>query len=173
MRTSSDRSMIWLSAALCIFTVLVALVMQAAPTRLVDGISVMPTWPLMAIFLWSGLRPHFMPPIVIFAVGLTQDLLTGAPMGVWALSYLVALSAFRFRGEDGMPRDLPPVLLRFGATLLLAHGIAFAAGSFALEQMADLRLLIIELAATMLMFPLLAFLAIPNRRSGRAGFIGG
>ena len=39
--------------------------------------------------------------------------------------------------------------------------------------MADLRLLIIELAATMLMFPLLAFLALRNRRSGRSGFIGG
>ncbi|MEA1942650.1 MAG: rod shape-determining protein MreD [Pseudomonadota bacterium] len=173
MRKPTDRSTVWLSALLCIFTVLLALVMQAAPTRLIDGISVMPTWPLMAIFLWSGLRPHFMPPIVVFAIGLTQDLLTGAPMGVWALSYLVAIAVCRFRGEDGMPRDLPPVLLRFGATLLLAHGIAFAAGSFALEQMADLQLLIIELAATMLMFPLLAFLALRNRRSGRAGFIGG
>ena len=173
MRKPTDRSAVWLSALLCIVTVLLALVMQAAPTRLIDGISVMPTWPLMAIFLWSGLRPHFMPPIVVFAIGLTQDLLTGAPMGVWALSYLVAIAVCRVRGEDGMPRDLPPVLLRFGATLLLAHSIAFAAGSFALEQMADLQLLIIELAATMLMFPLLAFLALRNRRASRAGFIGG
>ena len=127
----------------------------------------------MAIFLWSGLRPRFMPPIAVFAIGLTQDLLTGAPMGVWALAYLASISVFRFRGEDGMPRDLPPILIRFSGTLLLAHAIAFAAGSFALEQLADIQPLIIEVIATILMFPLLAFLVLRRRRSSRAGFIGG
>jgi len=173
MRKPTDRNSPWLAAIGCILSVLAALLVQAAPTRLLDGITVMPTWTLMAIFLWSGMRPQFMPPIAVFAIGLAQDLLTGAPMGVWALSYLVSIAVFRFRGEDGMPRDLPPVLARFAGTLLLAHGIAFAAGSFALEQFADLRPLIIEIVATILMFPLLAFLVLRRRRSSRTGFIGG
>ncbi|WP_300541318.1 rod shape-determining protein MreD [Maricaulis sp.] len=173
MRKPTERDALWLSAIGCILTVLAALIVQAAPTRLIDGITVMPTWPLMAIFLWSGLRPQFMPPVAVFAIGLAQDLLTGAPMGVWALSYLIAIAVFRFRGEDGMPRDLPPVFARFAATLLLAHAIAFAAGSFALEQMADLQPLIIEIVATILMFPLIAYLVLRRRRGGRSGFIGG
>lgn len=172
MRKPVERSSpIW-PAVICVLSVLAALIVQAAPTRLIDGITVMPTWPLMAIFLWSGLRPRFMPPVAVFAIGLTQDLLTGAPMGVWALSYLVAISVFRFRGEDGMPRDLPPILARFAGTLLLAHGVAFAAGSFALEQMADFQPLIIEVLATILMFPLVAFLVLRRRRPSRAGLIG-
>ncbi|MHA6287109.1 rod shape-determining protein MreD [Maricaulis sp. CAU 1757] len=173
MRSPSERQSVAWPAAFCVLTVLAALILQATPTRLVDGITVMPTWPLMVIFLWSGLRPRFMPPIVVFAIGLTQDLLTGAPMGVWALSYLVSISVFRFRGEDGMPRDLPPILIRFAGTLVLAHAIAFAAGSFALEQLADVQPLIIEVIATILMFPLLAFIVLRRRRSGRTGFIGG
>lgn len=173
MRTPTDRNSPWMAAAGCILSVLAALIVVAAPTRLFDGITVMPTWPLMAIFLWSGMRPQFMPPIAVFAIGLTQDLLTGAPMGVWALSYLVSIAVFRFRGEDGMPRDLPPVLVRFAGTLLLAHGIAFITGSLALEQMADLQPLIIEILATILMFPLLAFLVLRRRRASRTGFIGG
>ena len=173
MRKPTDRQSPWLAALGCVLSVLLALVMQAAPTRLVDGVNIMPTWPLVAIFLWAGVRPQFMPPIAVFAIGLTQDLLTGAPMGVWALSYLIAIAAFRFRGEEGMPRDLPPVIIRFGGTLLLAHGIAFTAGSFALEQMADLQPLIIEIVATLLMFPMVAYLVLRRRRGGRTGFIGG
>jgi rod shape-determining protein MreD len=173
MRKTKDTNAIYWDLGFCVFTILLALIVQAAPTRLLDGVNIMPTWPLIAIFLWAGLRPSFMPPIVVFAIGLTQDLLTGAPMGVWAMSYLVALAAFRFRGEDGMPRDLPPVLLRFLFMLLLAHTVAYLVGSWALGQFADLMPLIVEATATILMFPLLAFLALRRRRSSRSGFIGG
>lgn len=173
MRKPTERGIPYMSGVLCGLTVFASLVVQAAPTQLVEGVNIMPTWPLMVIFLWSGLRPHFMPPFAVFLIGLCQDLLTGAPMGVWALSYLVAMAAFRFRGEDGMPRDLPPILLRFAGTLALAHAVAFAAGSLANGQLADIRPLIIEATATILMFPLVAFLALRRRRGSRTGFIGG
>ncbi|WP_339748935.1 rod shape-determining protein MreD [uncultured Maricaulis sp.] len=173
MRKPSERKTSHWAAAACALSVFAALVVQAAPTQLIDGVNIMPTWTLIAIFLWAGLRPHFMPPIIVFAIGLCQDLLTGAPMGVWALSYLVAIAAFRFRGEDGMPRDLPPILARFAGTLLLAHAIAYLMGSWSLDEWADLRPLIIEATATMLMFPLIAYLSLRGRRSSRTGFIGG
>lgn len=173
MRSSVERRSSWVPGAVCVVTVLLALIVQAAPTKLVDGVNIMPTWPLMAVFLWSGLRPHFMPPIAVFAIGLTQDLLTGAPMGVWALSYLISIAVFRFRGEDGMPRDLPPIFARFAGALLLSHTIAYVAGSLALGQMADMRPLIVEATATILMFPLLAWFTLKNRRSRSTGFIGG
>lgn len=172
MRKPGERNAPYWSALWCVFTVIAALLFQAAPTRLIEGITLMPTWPLMVIFLWAGLRPYFMPPVAVFAIGLTQDLLTGAPMGVWALSYLVSIAVFRFRGEDGMPRDLPPIVLRFAGTLLLAHAIAYAAGSFALGQPADWQPLIIEVIASILMFPMLAFLVLRRRRSRRSGFGG-
>lgn len=173
MRKPQERSAPYWSALGCVLSVVAALLFQAAPTRLIEGITIMPTWPLMVIFLWSGLRPYFMPPIAVFAIGMTQDLLTGAPMGIWALSYLVSISVFRFRGEDGMPRDLPPIVLRFGGTLLLAQAIAFSAGFFALGEMPHLQPLIIETIASILMFPMLAFLAVRRRRGSRSGFIGG
>ncbi len=173
MRRPTERSLPYWSALGCVLSVIAALLFHAAPTRLIEGISIMPTWPLMVIFLWSGLRPYFMPPIAVFVIGLTQDLLTGAPMGVWALSYLVSIAAFRFRGEDGMPRDLPPIVLRFTGTLLLAHVIAYVAGSLLPGQPANIQPLIIEAVASILMFPLLAFLVVRNRRTSRSGFIGG
>jgi len=173
MRKPVEHGTSYWAAAWCVVTVFLALIVQAAPTRLMDGVNIMPTWPLMAIFLWSGLRPRFMPPFIIFAIGLTQDLLTGAPMGVWAFSYLVTMAVFRFRGEDGMPRDLPPIILRFLGVLALAHTLAYLTGSWSLDQFADFRPLLVEAIATILMFPLLAFLSLRRRRSSRTGFIGG
>ncbi|MBR9825868.1 MAG: rod shape-determining protein MreD [Alphaproteobacteria bacterium] len=174
MRRPNERRRAPYWAALgCVLSVIVALLFQAAPTRLVEGIDIMPSLPLMVIFLWSGLRPYFMPPFAVFLIGLTQDLLTGAPMGVWALSYLVSIAVFRFRGEEGMPRDLPPIVIRFTGTLLLAHTIAYVAGSLIPGNPANLQPLIIEAVASILMFPLVAFLVVRNRRSSRSGFIGG
>lgn len=173
MRRPNERRTPYWAAAGCVLSIVAALLFHAAPTRLIEGLSIMPSWPLMVIFLWSGMRPYFMPPFAVFLIGLTQDLLTGAPMGVWALSYLVSISVFRFRGEEGMPRDLPPIVLRFSGTLLLAHTIAYLAGSVLPGNPANLQPLIIEAVASILMFPLLAFLVVRNRRSSRSGFIGG
>lgn len=172
MRKPTERRTSYWAGVTCVITVLLALIVQAS--EIVEGVNViMPAWPLMAIFLWSGLRPHFMPPIAIFAIGLLQDLLADSPMGIWALSYLISIAIFRFRGEDGMPRDLPPILLRFAGALAVSHLIAFAVGSLAAGQLTDGRSLMIKAIATILMFPLVAFLAMRRRRGSRSGFIGG
>lgn len=172
MRKPTERRTSYWSGVACVLSVIVALILQAS--EIVEGVNViMPSWPLMVIFLWAGLRPQFMPPIAIFTIGLLQDLLADSPMGIWALSYLISIAIFRFRGEDGMPRDLPPILLRFSGALVVSHLIAFAVGSLAQGQLTDGRVLMIKAIATILMFPLVAFLALRRRRGSRSGFIGG
>ena len=51
---------------------------------------VVPALPLMGIYYWAVFRPDLMPPIVIFAIGLFQDALIGAPFGLSAMVYLLA-----------------------------------------------------------------------------------
>ena len=47
----------------------------------------------MAVYHWTIYRPDLLPALVLFAVGLTEDLLTGAPVGVGALMLLIARAA--------------------------------------------------------------------------------
>lgn len=49
-----------------------------------------PALPLMGIYYWVVFRPDLMPRILVFAVGLFQDALIGAPFGLTALVYLLA-----------------------------------------------------------------------------------
>ncbi len=45
---------------------------------------------LMAVFYWAIYRPDLMPLVAAFGLGLWQDILTGAPIGLHALLLLLA-----------------------------------------------------------------------------------
>lgn len=157
--------MVW-----AVISMILSLAFYSAPLRIAGGPDLMPMLPLMAIFIWSTVRPRFIPPIVIFVVGILQDVLTGGVLGVWALAYLVAMIVTRSRDEDGPNREIGPVWIRFLATLVIAIIVAWSAGSLAIGQMAPVRPLLIEAVASGLMFPLIALGSI--RRRGLRGSFG-
>ena len=53
-------------------------------------VEIAPALPLMGIYYWVVFRPDLMPRIMIFAIGLFQDALIGAPFGLSAMVYLLA-----------------------------------------------------------------------------------
>ena len=53
------------------------------------GISdVVPMMVMMAVFYWSVYRPDLLPAVVVFVLGLIQDILLGSPIGLMALTLL-------------------------------------------------------------------------------------
>ena len=78
-----------------------ALVMvNVVPLHIPEFSRVAPLLPLMAVYHWAIFRPRLLPAYVVFLIGLLQDILTGAPIGVNALVFLavygVVLSQKRF-----------------------------------------------------------------------------
>ena len=60
----------------------------------VEGIGVvLPALSLMAVYYWSIFRPDLMPVAAVFAVGLFQDILSGIPLGVHALVFVLVRTA--------------------------------------------------------------------------------
>lgn len=62
---------------------------------------------LIAVFFWAISGPAFLPPWAVLALGLIQDLATGAPPGFWALIYLLAYGftlsqRVFFKGRTGL-----------------------------------------------------------------------
>ncbi|MCW5725694.1 MAG: rod shape-determining protein MreD [Maricaulaceae bacterium] len=163
MRTPIDRRPPYWTIALSVFVTLAALIFHATPARITGGPDLMPLLPLMSIFLWASLRPRFMPPIAIFAIGVAQDVLTGGPMGVWALAYLTAMAILRDRKEDSPVREVLPLWLRFSGVLAISVVVAWVVGSLAVGALAPVRSLLIEAVSTALMFPLVAMLVLRGR----------
>lgn len=54
-----------------------------------------PMLPLIALFYWQSYRPEMMPILLIFALGLSEDVLNGTPLGSSALIYLLSAGMIR------------------------------------------------------------------------------
>lgn len=52
-----------------------------------------PVWAVGLAFAWASLRPSLTAPFALLLVGLFLDLFWGAPLGLWALSLLLAYGA--------------------------------------------------------------------------------
>jgi len=156
MRPSVERNNGGADLVLFVVTMLVALVLHALPSRLGGGPDLAPAFPLIALFIWSVRQPWFISPPVLLLVGVFQDLLAGAPMGVWALSFLVAFSVLRLRETDGAG-EVGPLALRFALTAGAAFGVAWGAGSFAIGAPVAPGPLITEAVLTILLFPIFAW----------------
>jgi len=71
-----------------LLTVIASVVLTVLPVGVPSLTVVMPVFTLMTIYYWTLARPELMIAPFIFAVGLFQDALSGAPMGLWAVVFL-------------------------------------------------------------------------------------
>jgi rod shape-determining protein MreD len=79
-------------------TTVLAAVVAILPVPVPGYAALTPAFALMTVYHWTIYRPDLLPPVGLFAVGLAQDLLTGAPVGVNALALLLArVAVLRYR----------------------------------------------------------------------------
>ena len=167
MRGSLERPVGVVTGIAMAITITLALLFHAAPTRLPAGPDLMPLLPLMVLYIWAARRPAFVPPWLIFSVGLLKDLLSGGLLGVWALSYLVAFLIARPATEEG-GSDVFTLSVRFALGAAIACVTAWAAGFVALGDPAGAPRLIADGVLSILLFPVFAMLFA--RRKERTTF---
>ncbi|MFP4518151.1 MAG: hypothetical protein ACLFQ5_01715 [Oceanicaulis sp.] len=168
MRAPLDSRPVWPGLVAFSLSVLVALLAYAVLGRAAAAAPVLVNFPLIALFIWSLRRPWFVSPPVLFIVGLLQDLMIGAPLGVWAIAYLAAFTVARDRVADGSGGDVGPLAARFAALAGLAFFAAWGAGSAAIGAPAAVGALISEGLLTILLFPVFAW--VFARRKERSAF---
>ncbi len=167
MRGSLERPVGAVTGIAMAITLTLALLFHAAPTRLPAGPNLMPLLPLMVLYIWAARRPAFVPPWLIFIVGLLKDLLSGGLLGVWALSYLAAFLIARPSTEEG-GTDVFTLSVRFALGAAIASLSAWAAGYVALGDLAGAGQLVADGVLSVLLFPV--FAALFARRKERTTF---
>jgi rod shape-determining protein MreD len=79
---------------------LVVVLIGAVPTRLPMFELVAPALTLIAVYYWTIYRPDLLNAFFILLLGILQDMLTGAPLGVTSfvllLAYLVVVTQRKF-----------------------------------------------------------------------------
>lgn len=132
----------------------------------IPGLSrVVPILPLMAIYHWAIYRPQLMPPLAVFMIGAFYDVLSGMPIGVNALVFLivygvVVLQQRFFAGKSFIVVWLGFGLISFGATVLTWILMSILATTLINPQAA-----IFQLFLNFSFFPILAWLLLHCQNS--------
>ncbi len=128
-----------------LFASLFVVLLSAVPLPLPGSGHIAVNTGLICVFHWAVFRPDLFSPAAAFALGLCQDVVTGAPLGLNALVLLVAYGVV----------EANEILFRAGS--YLAQWLCFALVALVAAALAWLATMILE---TRLIDPLPALLHV-------------
>jgi rod shape-determining protein MreD len=166
MRAAAMRRREWSVARVVpTLTLLVLAFLSVLPLRFPDYAAVAPLLALAGLYYWTIQRPDLLPPAAIFLCGLVLDLLSGAPLGVAALVFLLTRVIVVPQRRFFVDRLFP--FLWGGFTLVAAAAIAFLwlLGSLLGSVMLDVRAAMLQWVLTVACFPAVAYLLVRAQRA--------
>lgn len=98
--------------------------LSVTPLQIPDYATIAPAFLLMTVYYWAIYRPEVMPFILVFILGLLQDILSGGPPGMNACILLIAYGLVVSQRRFFIGKSFPVIWWGF---MLLAAG----AGSLA------------------------------------------
>ncbi len=144
---------------------LVLAMLSVLPLRFPNYAAVALLLALAGIFYWTIYRPDLLPPTAVFLCGFVLDLLSGGPLGVSPLVFLLARVVVFPQRRFFVDRLFPFVW--GGFTLLAAGAIAFlwVLGSMLSGFMLDMRAASLQWVLTVACFPAVAYLLMRVQRA--------
>ncbi len=148
-----------------IATTALAALISILPLKIPGYAALTPAFTLMAAYHWTIYRPDLLPPLALFALGVAEDLVVGAPVGVTALLLLLVYSVVLSYRRYFVNRTFPFVWSGF--TILTMSAML---GLWAVYSMLDLTLLsirntIFRGVLTIAIFPVASFLLGRTQRA--------
>ncbi len=140
----------WLSLVLVFISVI--------PFRLPGFDMVTPSLLSISVFYWSLHRPYLMPPVVVFVLGVIQDIISGAPFGlssfIMLIIYVIAVSQRQvFVGKAFIQMWWGFMLVAIGMSILTWVVMCFYSLSFI-----PFIPVMVQSGLTILFFPLLSWI---------------
>lgn len=147
----------WRGRALFLCLAAALMFLQLLPLSTGSGGLPGPDLLLCLALAWVLRRPDYVPPLLVAAVFLIEDMLVMRPPGLWAAITLVAVEMLRRRAQP--VRDMPFVV-EWGlvggvlVAMTLAYRLALA---LAMAPQDGLGLTLVQLVMTFLFYPVVSF----------------
>ena len=148
-----------------IATTLLATVISIQPAHIPGYAALTPAFTLMTIYHWTIYRPDLLPPLALFLVGVTQDLLAGVPPGVTALVLLLTRAVVLRHRRHFVNRPFPFVWAGF--TMVTGGVMLFLWTLHCLLDgvLIDFRGTVFRAVLTVSVFPIASFLLGRTQRT--------
>lgn len=137
-----------------VFTTL-AVLMTMVPFGLSSAVLAPPSFGLVAVFLWAVYRPDLLPPAVVFAMGLLQDLLWGGPLGLWAFVFLASYLLSETQRLVLIGQGFGFMWAGFGMVAGVAGILSWLAASAYYGQFVPLVPVLVQAVLSLAVFPLI------------------
>jgi rod shape-determining protein MreD len=141
------------ASALPFLTMLLLVVVSLMPLRIPSYASVTPEFALMGVFHWTVYRPALLPPVVLFLIGVAFDLVTGAPLGLTSLLFLVTRGVVLRQRQFFVGRQFAFVWFGFTVTAAGVVLLAWLVGSTFNAVFLDLRPVLLQWVLTVAFYP--------------------
>ena len=138
------------------FLGLVGVLLLALPVRFMEGLIPTPLLPLVVVFFWSIYGPSYLPSVSVFLIGLLQDLLTGGPLGLWPMVYLLTQYVVLSQRSYFQGREQQVVWLGFTFATISAAVILWMVMSLMRGELLPIWALTGQMITTIAAYPLIA-----------------
>lgn len=141
------------------------LLVGAVPLHLPGYGTIAPSLGLMAVYYWAIHRPDLLRPGFAFVLGVLQDLLSGAPLGMTALVYVLVHRVVLIQRRVFLATTFPMLWLGF-ALIALAAAVVRWAGHCLLDMvLAPPGPVFVQALLTVTLFPVFGWLFIRVHRA--------
>ena len=167
MISSSSGFSPWRLAALAVplASILVAVLMMPLPFGIkVWGVTIMPSLPLLAIFLWTVYRPDLLPPAAVLLSGLLYDLLINGPTGSSSVVFLAVYAITLSQRVYWKTLQNSGLLGGFVWIAVAAEFLSWATASFSFGHLLNPVPALVEGATSILVLPIARQMFIPLER---------
>lgn len=130
------------------WTVVFAVPLQVFGVRLPE-----PVFPLVLVFAWAVIRPSVIAPLAVLATGLFLDIFWGGPMGLWAVSLLVAYGVILAARSIIIGQSLPMMVAWYGVTCVVAMMTAFLVARLDAGATPSLIVMAWQFVTTIILYP--------------------
>ncbi len=155
--TFASQTTRWASYLVPLATTFIVTLVAVLPLPIPYYAITAPSLTLIAVFYWMVFRPDLMPTVGLFAIGIVNDALSGAPLGLSSLIYLITYMVILSQRRFIVGQSFLILWCAFGllapAVLLLNWVVLSLMREAVLSPLAALS----GIALTVLAFPLLAW----------------
>jgi rod shape-determining protein MreD len=147
----------FLASVLPILFGLAGAIAANVPITLLGGWMPSPLFALMPVYFWCLVRPDLVTPAWAFAIGVLQDLLSGGPPGIWAISFVMMYAVIdrqrdTFAGLSGWG-----AVLGFAIATLLTSTMAYVTFGVYYWKLLPLSPFVVQFAVSVLLYGPAAF----------------
>ena len=144
---------------------LALVIINVVPLHIPEFSRVAPLLPLMAIYHWAIFRPRLLPAYAVFLIGLLQDVLTGAPIGVNALMFLIVYGVVLSQKRFFLGKSFFILWLGFSIVAAGASVMSWIAVSILNVALVEPKTVIFQYLMTLGFFPAIAWLFLRWQRA--------